>query len=118
MSNVASRRTLVVPVLMIGLGVGWLLTSLGIAPQVDWAWSLGLAAVGLVTFALSGIDKMTIVVGPVFLAAAVLSVLRQAGHLALNVEIPILVVIAGLLMLVARSRSIRVPSWVVQDEAT
>ena len=116
-SHSSSRRTLLVPVLMIGVGIGWLLTSLGVVPHVDWAWSIGLAAVGVIAFAISGVDKMTVVVGPLFLIASVLSVLRQAGQLAVNVEIPILVIVAGALMLLARASRVPVPSWIVQDDA-
>ncbi len=36
-----------VPVLLIAVGVGWMMNSLGILPDVEWAWSIGLAAAGL-----------------------------------------------------------------------
>lgn len=111
-----SRRSLIVPVLLIGVGLGWLLTSLGVAPQVYWAWSLGLVAVGVITLA-NGIDKVSIVLGPLFLLGGALSVLRQSGTMALDVEVPILVLAAGVLMLFARSRAVRVPAWIVKDDA-
>lgn len=52
------KRTLLVPLLLITVGTGWLMTTLGIAPGIDWVWTLGLAVVGLATFALSGVNRL------------------------------------------------------------
>lgn len=111
----SSKRSLLLPIALITVGVGWLLSTLGVIPSVNWVWTLGLAAIGFVTFVLSGIDKVTVVTGPFFILAACLSVLRQTGHLAVDVEVPILVIAAGILMLVARSAAIPVPAWVVSQ---
>jgi hypothetical protein len=106
-------KTLVVPILLITLGTGWLLTTLGVVPQIDWVWTLGVAFVGILAFALGGGDKVTVVVGPFFLFAACLSVLRQTGRMALNLEVPLLVIAAGVLLLVARMKSIPAPKWLI-----
>ena len=108
----ASKRSLIAPLFLIALGTGWLLTTLGIAPAVDWVWTLGLAVVGLAILAAGGLDKVTIVAGPLFLAASVLSVLRQTGRLVMDIEIPILVITAGILLLVARSAAVPPPRWI------
>ncbi len=105
------KKTLAVPILLITLGVGWLLTTMGIVPEVDWAWTLGLAIVGVLTFVLSGVDKVTVVVGPFFLVASCLSLLRQIDRLNIDKEVPILVIAAGVLLLVAHLPSIRAPGW-------
>lgn len=107
------KKTLIVPILLITLGVGWLLTTLNVIPQIDWVWTLLVGLVGVLTFALGGIDKVTVVVGPFFILASILSVLRQTGQLTIDVEIPILVIVAGVLMLVARLNAIPPPSWLV-----
>lgn len=107
------KKTLIVPILLITLGVGWLLTTLNVMPQIDWVWTLLVGLVGVLTFALGGIDKVTVVVGPFFILASILSVLRQTGQLTIDVEIPILVIVAGVLMLVARLNAIPPPSWLV-----
>jgi hypothetical protein len=99
--------------LLITLGVGWLLTTLNVMPQIDWVWTLLVGLVGVLTFALGGIDKVTVVVGPFFILASILSVLRQTGQLTIEVEIPLLVIAAGVLMLVARMNAIPPPSWLV-----
>ena len=108
-------KALVIPILLITLGVGWLLTTMGVVPQVDWVWTLGVALVGILAFALGGFDKLTFVVGSFFLLASILSILRQTGRLGVNIEIPVLVIAAGLLMLVALMRFIPVPRWLEES---
>jgi hypothetical protein len=109
-------KALIVPILLITLGIGWLLTTLGVVPEVDWVWTLGVALVGILAFALGGFDKVTFVVGTFFLLASFLSVLRQTGELHLDIEVPILVIAAGVLMLIAQSRFIPVPRWVIESQ--
>jgi hypothetical protein len=110
------RRTLIVPILLITLGVGWLLTTLGIVPDVNWVWTLGLALVGLLTFAVGGFDKVSVAVGPFFILASCLSLVRQTGWLDPDTEVPILVIAAGVLLLVARMKSIPAPDWLIQSQ--
>src|SRR5262249_24490709 len=84
--NMRSNRQapLVIPILIIIVGVGWLLTAQGFGPGINWVWTLGLAAIGILTFLLSGFDKVSVVVGPFFLVSSLLSVLRQTGGLDLS----------------------------------
>lgn len=105
---------LFIPILLIAFGVGWLLTTLGVAPGVDWIWTLCIGVVGLVSLAVGGINKVTVVVGPFCLVASALSLLRQTGRLSFDVEVPILVILAGVLLLVARLPSIPTPEWAIQ----
>lgn len=107
----SDQRTLIVPILLITVGTGWLLSTLGIAPDINWVWTLGLAVVGVLTFGMYGFDKATVVVGGFFLITSVLSVLRQTGRLSLDVEIPILVIALGVLLMISRSSRIPVPQW-------
>ncbi|HTF89556.1 MAG TPA: hypothetical protein VK843_14175 [Planctomycetota bacterium] len=109
------KKTLVVPILLITLGTGWLLTTLKVMPEIEWIWTLALAIVGLLSFALGGLDKLSVALGPFFLVASGLSILRQTGHLRLSVEVPILLIIAGALLLVARLPAIPMPRWLVED---
>jgi len=110
------KKTLLLPILLIAVGVGWLLTTLGVAPGIDWVWTLGLAVVGLLAFVVAGFDKVTVVVGPFFVLASCLSILRQTGRLRLDIEVPILVILAGVLLLIARSPAIPVPGWLVEAQ--
>ena len=110
----SNKSGLVLPFLIITVGVGWLLTTLGVAPQINWVWTLGLAVVGFTTFAVSGVDKASVVIGTLFLLASLFSVLRQTGKLQLDTEVPILVIATGVLLLIVRSSRIPVPSWIIQ----
>lgn len=108
-------KTLILPLLLISVGIGWLLTALGVAPQIDWVWTLSLAVIGFLTFAVGGFDKVTFVVGLFFIATSCLSVLRQSGRISINVEMPVLVIVSGVLMLIARYPLIPVPKWIVDS---
>ena len=109
------KKTLLIPILLITVGTGWLLTTLNIAPHIDWSWILGLLVVGLLEFVVDGFNKVTVVIGPFFIAASCLSVLRQTGQLKFNVEVPILVILTGFLLLIARMKSIPLPKWIIVD---
>ena len=109
------KKSLLPPMVLITVGAGWLLTTLGFAPGIDWVWTLGLAAVGLLVFVVSDFDKVTVVIGPFFILASFLSIFRQTGRLQINVEVPILVIIAGVLLLIARIPAIPIPRWIIQD---
>ena len=108
-----SRAPLIIPVLIIVVGVGWLLTAQGFGPGINWLWTLGLGVIGILTFVLSGFDKVSVVVGPFFLLASVLSVLRETDGLRLDVEVPVLVIGIGVLMLVAQLPAVPKPGWFV-----
>jgi len=108
------KKTLITPLLLIIVGTGWLLTTLGVAPGIDWVWTLGLAAVGLLAFIVGGFDKVTFVLGVFFMVTSVLSVLRQTGRITIDVEVPILVILAGTLLLVARHPAIPLPKWIAE----
>ena len=109
------KRTLILPILLITVGTGWLLAILGVAPSIDWVWTLSLAVVGLLSFAVGGFDKVTVVIGPFFIIASGLAVLRQTHRLHVDVEVPILVIVAGVLLLFARTRAIPAPKWLLPD---
>jgi hypothetical protein len=110
-TDMNDRRTLVLPILLIMIGTGWLLSTLGIAPDINWVWTLGLGAAGAWVFALYGFDKVTLVVGGFFVVASLLSVLRQTGRISIDVEIPILVIVAGLLLMACRHPRVPAPGW-------
>lgn len=109
----SNNATLVPPCLLITVGIGSLLTTLGIAPEIDWVWTLGIV-VGFLSFVIGGFDKVTFVVGSFFVTTSFLSVLRQTERITVNVEIPILVIVAGCLLLVARLPVIPYPSWITE----
>ena len=105
------KKTLVLPLLMIIIGSGWLMTVLGVVPGIDWLWTLGIAGAGLLCFVVGGFDKITFVAGGFAIVTSLLSVMRQTGQITLNVEVPVLVIIAGVLMMIARTSLIPMPTW-------
>jgi len=108
------KGPLVLSILIITIGVGWLLTVQGVGPGINWVWTLGLAVIGLLTFVLSGgLDKASIVIGPFFLVSSMLSVLRQTGRLETDLEVPLLVIVVGVLLFVAQLRIVPAPKWFV-----
>ena len=63
-----SKGPLVVSILIVTVGVGWLLSALKVEPEINWVWTLGLVVVGILAFVIAGgIDKVSIVLGPWFL---------------------------------------------------
>jgi hypothetical protein len=105
------RKTLVAPILVITVGVAWLLMTLQVIAPVNWVWTMGLAVAGIVTLVGSGVDRLTIVVGPLLILASLASVLRQTGRLSIEHEVPCLVIAMGVLMLIGRALSVPSPKW-------
>jgi hypothetical protein len=92
-------QLIVISLIVIGIGVSWLLNVMKMLPGVNWIWTAGLGGAGLLILGLGGSNKLTWVVGPFLLTAAVLSILRQQGRLNIEYEIPILITALGLFML-------------------
>ncbi|MBI1348267.1 hypothetical protein GC163_18490 [bacterium] len=111
----SNAKSLVIPLLLIIVGSGWLLTTLDIVPGIDWVWTLGIAGVGLLTFLVGGFNKATVVVGSFFIIMSLLSVLRQTGRISIDIEIPILVILAGVLLLIIRHPAIPMPKWMLES---
>lgn len=114
-----SKGTVVLALLIITVGGGWLLTTLAVAPGINWILTLSLGMIGVLAFVVSGgIDKVSIIVGPFFLIGSVLSILRQSRLLTIDIEVPICVIVIGVLMLIAQLRVIPVPKWFVPLKET
>ncbi|MFN0012393.1 MAG: hypothetical protein ACKVS8_12210 [Phycisphaerales bacterium] len=110
-------KRVVLPLLVVAVGLGWLLTNLHIIPGVNWLWTGGLGVVGLLTLALSGIDRFSVVVGPFFVLASIASILRQTGRLSVDIEVPGLFIAFGVLWLLAMLLPLKQPSWLLQPPA-
>jgi hypothetical protein len=94
------------PIVLIVLGAAWLLNSLHWLPEVHWIWILGLMGGGFAILILDGITKSSVVAGPLLILAGLLSFFHQYYALGWRFMIPVMLISAGLLMLVARSPSI------------
>lgn len=105
------RRAIVIPILLIVLGTGWLLTVRGFMPGVNWVWIAGLGVTGLLVMLVAGFDKITLVVGPFLIVCSVMSILRQSGKLDVETEIPVLTILFGALMLGVQLLPVPNPKW-------
>jgi len=110
-------KTIVAPILIIAVGVGWLLNVAGVLRTVDWIWPVSLAVGAILAIILGGFDKVTFVLAPFLLVSSIFSILRQVGRLRVNLEVPYLVIILGILWLVAELVKVPTPEWLKkQDE--
>lgn len=110
------NKKLVVPILTIFVGITWLLNVQEIIPGVDWVWAGGLAVAGILSIAIGGLNKVTVVTGPFLLVASVCSLLRQTGRLAIDLEIPVLVIVLGALMLISQLTRLPTPDLFPEDD--
>lgn len=113
---VSSRKRIAVPILIILLGVTWMLNVLQVIPGVDWIWTVGLAAVGILSLAVGGFNKLTVVIGPFFVVASVCSILRQTGKLEIDLEVPILTIVLGCLLLLVQVLNLPLPGILQPEE--
>ncbi len=56
-------------------------------------------------------SQKRLAVGVFFLVCSVLSLWRQQGVLSIETEAPVLVIVAGVLLLLARSKKVPTPNW-------
>jgi hypothetical protein len=88
----------IIPALVAGLGVLWMLDVLGMTPPLGMVWIVGLAGIGIGIFASRGFNKETFPWGGFFFACAACSLLRQLDVLEFKVELPLLLIILGVLL--------------------
>ena len=110
------NKKLIAPILTIIVGLTGLLNTLNSIPEVDWAWSIGLATVGILSVAIGGFNKVSIVTGPFLIIASVFSVMRQTGRINIDLEVPILVIVLGVLMLISQLSKLQLPDALKEKE--
>jgi len=93
-----------------------LLNTLNIIVGVGWAWSIGLATVGILSVAVGGFNKVSILTGPFLIIASVFSVMRQTGRINIDLEVPILVIVLGVLMLISQLSKLQLPDALKEKE--
>ncbi len=92
-------KKIIGPILIILTGIGWLLNTLEVFPNVDWLWTMALAGAGIAPFFWLGLDRFTFIVGLFLIGCSACSLLRQTGRIDTNLEVPILVILFGILSL-------------------
>lgn len=111
MSEPRPRKYPIPALLLISVGTGWLLTTVGVIPGVNWIWVLGLAVLGFLVLFIGGMDKVTVVVGPFLIISSIFALLRQTGRISGDTEVPCLVIVAGILALVSHYLPLSAPDW-------
>lgn len=92
-----------VPFIIIAVGLGWLLERMNIVSSWELLWTVGLAAAGIYLIVVSGFNRDTFLPSVFLLVCSFFSLLRTLGYMRVNFEIPLLVIIFGVLMAVRNS---------------
>jgi hypothetical protein len=111
-----AKAGLIVPILIILVGVAWLLNTLQVLPGVDWMWTGGLGVCGVLILAVGGVNKLTFTVGPFLLLGSILSVLRQTGRLSIDIEMPVLFILFGVLLFLAHVLPLPTPEFLQPED--
>lgn len=99
-------RDAALPVMLIVVGTLWLVWHFGWFPNVDWIIAAGLVLGGIAVLVVDGITKSSVVIGPFMIAAGAAWALHDHNRLTWTVLIPLLLILLGVLMLIARSPAI------------
>lgn len=99
-------QSVAISLMVIAVGGAWLLNTMNVIPGVNWVWTAGLAASGILLMMLTGLNKLSVVIGPFLIVASILSLLRQRDILPIDREVPYLVITLGVLMLFSTMSSL------------
>ncbi|MEO5763822.1 MAG: hypothetical protein ABIR52_00785 [Casimicrobiaceae bacterium] len=94
------------PITLIIVGLVWLVWHFRVFPDIDWVVALGFIAGGVAVMVFDGINKNSIVIGPILMAMGSAWALHDRYRLSWSLLIPALLVLLGVLMLIARSAAI------------
>jgi hypothetical protein len=95
-------RTASIPVALIVFGIAWLLWYFRMFPDIDWIIAAGMAVAGIAILAFDRITKTSVVTGPFLIAAGIAWFAHDKYRTTWYVLIPVLLILLGLLMLIAR----------------
>jgi hypothetical protein len=94
------------PVTLIVLGVVWLIWHFGWFPDRDWIIALGFMGAGVAVLVIDRVTKSSVVIGPFLIAIGIAWAVRYAYRASWSLLIPLLLILLGVLMLVARNPQI------------
>jgi hypothetical protein len=90
------------PITLIVAGSAWLLWYYSLFPDIDWIIATGFVLGGIAILFLDGVTKNSIVAGPILIASGIAWALHDRWHVTWFVLFPMLLVLLGVLMLIAR----------------
>jgi hypothetical protein len=99
-------RDATLPITLLALGVIWLLFNLDWIPSFDWVVTLILVGSGVGILVIEGINKKSIVGGPLLIAIGIAWLFHFHFGVRWRFLGPALCIAAGLLMLIARADAI------------
>ncbi len=94
-------------------GLGWFLNVISILPKVNWFLTLSVAACGLIFLITDKINKFNFVIGMFLITVSISSIFRQLEKITLDMEVPVLVIVLGLLMFIAQAMKLPNPDWII-----
>ena len=94
------------PITLIVVGSAWLLWYFRLFPDIDWIIAVGLVLGGSAVLYLDGMTKNSIVAGPILIASGIAWALHDRWRVTWFVLMPMLLVLLGVLMLIARRPNI------------
>ena len=100
------QSSLFLPLLLITVGAVWFLKSTDILPATSTMIAIGLAAFGLLVLLTDGINKQSVVAGPLLVYTGAAVYLRNAYWLDLSPLVAGGMVVLGCLLLLSRSNMV------------
>ena len=94
------------PITLIIVGLVWLAWHFHFFPDIDWLIAIGFVVGGVAVLAVDGINKNSVVTGPLLIVIGGAWLLHDQYRMSWSVLIPLLLILVGVLMLVARSPTI------------
>jgi len=94
------------PITLIVVGSAWLLWYFRLFPDIDWIIAAGLILGGMMVLFLDGVTKKSVVSGPFLIASGIAWALHDRLRVTWFVLFPMLLVLLGVLMLIARRPNI------------
>lgn len=96
-------RRFIIPLIIVAAGAGWLASELTQIPSIEIVWTVGLLVGGLAAFMANGFSTASFVPGAFLLICSASSVLRWRGLLEWRYELPVLIMVFGVLLAVNKS---------------
>jgi hypothetical protein len=90
------------PITLIVVGVIWLVWRMGWFPDKDWLIGLGFIAGGVTVLVMDGITRNSVVTGPFLVAIGLAWLVRDQYRVSWSLILPLLLILLGALMLLAR----------------